>query len=260
MPVHSYIKAPKGPRGIADVTLFKTKIQVVLDGKVHEFPREGIPAWVKDGQYAVRLSDDETKLFDILPPGGPDVTYLAVFDSIFHKPGEPFVPGNNDGGPRQTADGKKKWVEPASQTFTSRFRIVGGKYDQALVPFTLRFMFQRYEDTDDAWVVGTGDRSFAYWARQLEDVLRTVGINWDADSIPYDPTAHRTLDYLDRTLRERQVLVQIKVGNGGWVNKVLPAPEGMTYESVVGKAKAKKSSTKSAGSKPSAKPKAKPKK
>lgn len=241
MPIHTYIKGNSGPRGGGQVTVLPHSVVVKMDsdGRTFEFSRENAPADIRSGHFAVSISNDESKLYGILVPGVQTVnskgktlwsTRYAVFDGLYKKTDEPFTTKSTAGGYRSSKDKKRHWYDPDSETFTARFKLLGGgpEVEGMIAPMTLRYLFTRYEDTNEAWIVGKGD--FAKWATQLEDTLRCCGADFTVDSVPYSADPSTTLEWIDTTLRERNKLVQVVIGEIGFVNKVLPAGEGVTID------------------------------
>lgn len=240
--MRSYVAKEKGPSGLADIKVLPKTIKISFvepdeagRPRVFELDRANGPVDARNGRFNVAMSTDKTRLYDLLPTGGKDITYLGTFVELSHPQDQFPAPINDDGRQYDFIDPRSgrpvHRVEPQSRIFTMRFKILSGDYKDLIVPLRLRYLFAEDLDTGEAMVYSaTAGYPWQDWARQLLIALRTAGMDMAADILPYTPDGSATLVALDRILKSKREVVTLHIGKTGWCNRISPGPTGVTIE------------------------------
>lgn len=218
MPTPIRIQIRRGPQGKAEVRVLKDSVKVIFDnGDEHEIAKDRAPKYigtVKNGTYYVRLSTDETTLYDIRPFSG---TYFVRFRRFTARKDELPAPRYEEGSwKKRRSDGADFWAEPR-WVMTALLDVLGGeKYTGMVMPLTLEYCFGDFEGL-------TGIVGYGKPARRTQEFMERAGYDFEVDEVTY---SENILPDLEAILLARRKVFMVEVENG-WVKAMVDTPEGI---------------------------------
>ncbi|HEY6020135.1 MAG TPA: hypothetical protein VIY48_09600 [Candidatus Paceibacterota bacterium] len=205
------VKSTFGPSGLADVRVTTKGVKVIMqDGNTYELPAGATER--ASGKYNVSLSQDLTKILFMKPIGGTYVVHFKEFGNRVNGIPQHKV---QRGGPRQSRDGKKKWVAPDQLVCTVVLEVESdGIYEGLTITKNLPYCFvpSPMGATTDMYDSPSN-------LKQWEEFYRAVGLNEDV-AIPYSPNV---LPWLERELQDRGPFM-VTTSEKGFVDSFAPIP------------------------------------
>ena len=203
----------KGPQGIARVNVSEKKVTVIFeDGDKFDLTPADCPKYlVKSGKYAVSLNLEGTTMYNARPLGG---SHLVRFKEFTHKKDEPPAPKIVSGGLRTKKDGTRFVVDDSVQ-FGAIFQIVGPDHTGFELAYFVPYAFKNW--SDETGIGGKG-------SQKLEAFLRSTGIDFSSDTIPF---SDNVLPWLQKFLRTKNTLLIATLTKEGYIDTLASAPSGI---------------------------------
>jgi hypothetical protein len=222
------VGSERGVRGIATVSYDnrKKRLLVDMDEGRYDILVEDAPGYLvriliiqKTLALRVSLNSDGTQILSAGPVGG---SYFAVFDRFTAREGEVPSPKMIPGGVRNKKGGGT-WVAPDQLQFNAVFRVVSGKYaanteEGCEVVYPVPYAFRPSMDEKDGMQIAGGG------SKKLTEFLQVTGLDFVNDTIP---VSDNCLPWLEKTLRDREIVVVLSLTDEGYVDTLAPAPEGV---------------------------------
>lgn len=201
-----------GPTGLADVRVTAKGVKVVFaDGNVYDMPPAATDR--PSGKYIVGLSQDLTKIMRLSPPAG---TYIVRFKQFGNRMNGIPDKKLNRGGPRQSADGKKKWIAPDELVAVSELEIVSEGIYSGLSIFTnIPYSFSA-APSGGVCEIYDSPRNL----KRLEEFLRMTGFDVTRD-IPF---SQNVLPWLERELLDIGHIFMAVTSEKGFVDSISEIP------------------------------------
>lgn len=218
------VKKSFGPSGLADVRVTAKGVRVVFaEGDTYELPAGATER--ASGKYVVSLSQDLTKILGMRPPKG---TYIAHFKEFGNRANGIPDKKIQRGGPRQSKDGTKKWVQPDELVFTAALEIEDeGIYHGLTVSMNLPYSFAASPSGGTVEIYDS-QRNL----ERLEEFFRACGFDL-AQDIPFSPNV---LPFLEHQMKGTEAPFMVTTTEKGFVDSIAPIPAGLLSKP---KAKAK---------------------
>lgn len=209
------VKKTFGPSGLADLRSNAKGVRIVFaEGDTYELPAGSTER--ASGKYFISLSQDLTKILGIRPVKG---TYIAHFKEFGNRTNSIPDKKLQRGGPRQSKDGTKKWVQPDELVFVATLEIEDeGIYNGLTVTMNLPYSFAA---AASGGVVDIYDSQRNL--ERLEEFFRSCGFDL-AQDIPYSPNV---LPFLERKLQDAGTPFMITTTDKGFVDTISPIPTGL---------------------------------
>lgn len=158
-------------------------------------------------------------------------TYIFAFDSIGNRVNEVPEPAVQRGGPRQSADGKKKWIEPDSMVWRVNCKVLSeGKYEGLRVMYQLPYLFSAVPGSPNTQILGSGRRDL----EKVAGFFQAVGFDLMNREIPY---SINVLPWLENTLSNVSTPFLAKVTEKGFMTDLSVLPADLAPKSKKAKAK-----------------------
>lgn len=127
-----------GPSGLADLRVSAKGVRVVFnDGNLYDLPAGATDR--PSGKYVIGLSQDLTKILRVSPVAGTYIVHFKQFGNRINGIPDKKI---QRGGPRQSKDGKKKWVAPDQLVFVAEMEIESeGNYKGLIIRTNLPYSF-----------------------------------------------------------------------------------------------------------------------
>lgn len=220
MPIPTGVKTFNGPRGLADVKVNAKSVVVTFDDEmlgVYKFLRDDedkVPSTLNSsGRMNISLNRDGDAIWSCFPAEG---SFKCRFAGFPHAEGEEPAPKDKPGATRTGKGGGMYTVQPYRQ-ITFLMEITAGKFEGMTVPVFAHYLFAPYENTGLAWIYGAPKKK-----AQLEDILRTLGLDFQNDNLPF---SDNVLPALQKILLDRKKDVLVRVQNG-WAQDLSELPDG----------------------------------
>lgn len=215
--VEATVKSNVGDSGYATVRLTKNTFRATFteSGITYDLPLE---LWEKNrpaGEYNITLSRNNDKLVSVKPIAG---TYLFEFDSIGNRVNELPEPATQRGGPRKSADGKKRWFAPDSIVWRPIVRVTStGIYEGLKVMYQLPYIFASIPGSPNTRFLADSRRDL----ENVETFFRLAGFDLVNREIPFSANV---LPWIEKELSKEPTTFMAKVTEKGFLTDLSAVP------------------------------------